>query len=429
MRHVRLLRSFSWILGLVLCAASFSPAMAGADWPEFRGPSSNGDAGDVSLPLTWSETENVVWKTAIPHLGWSTPVIHEGRIWLTTATEEGNDFFVYCVDAASGRVLHNKKIFHEDAPEPLLNLVNCYASPSPAIEDGRVYVHFGSYGTACLDTTSGEVLWERRDLKCRHFRGPGSSPILFDDLLILSMDGVDVQYLCALDKKTGETVWKTPRTTEWDDFGKDGLPIREGDLRKAFCTPIIVELDGQRRMISLGSSAAYCYDPATGKELWKATLPGHSSSPRPIFDGERLYMGTGYGTTQFWGMYVEPRDGERVAWRMEGKNMPQTPSPILIDGLLYIVSNSGTVTCIEPATGEAVWSQRIGGSFMASPIHAGGKLYFSSIQGKTTVLRTGRVFESLAVNELDEGFMASPAVTGDALILRTKTHLYRIQDK
>ena len=203
-----------------------------ADWPEFRGPFSNGhsaasdDQKPAGLPLRWSETENVKWKTPIPDRGWSTPVVLGGQIWLTTATEEGHDFFALGLNAVSGKVLFNRHLFHADNPgEPLSNSVNCYASPSATIEPERVYVHFGSYGTACLDTVTGKTLWQRTDLPCRHYRGPASSLILFQDSLIVTMDGVDLQYLTALDKMTGRTVWRTDRTTAWDDLNANGKPF------------------------------------------------------------------------------------------------------------------------------------------------------------------------------------------------------------
>ncbi|MCH5376247.1 MAG: PQQ-binding-like beta-propeller repeat protein, partial [Planctomycetes bacterium] len=263
------------VLGCGILVILFMIAPAWADWPQFRGPTGDGLATTpgsdkkIGLPTHWSETENVTWKTPIPYVGWSTPVVMGGQIWLTTATEEGHDFFAICVDAQSGKIRFNERIFHADNPEPLGNPLNGYASPSPVIEPGRVYVHFGSYGTACLDTSTFKVLWKRDDLPCRHYRGPGSSVILFENLLILTMDGVDVQYLVALDKTTGQTVWKTDRTADWNDLDDEGKPRDEGDLRKAYSTPLIVEADGKKQMLSVGAKALYGYDPATGHELWK----------------------------------------------------------------------------------------------------------------------------------------------------------------
>ena len=200
------------LLSLIICLSITANAEKGnggevLGWPEFRGPNGNGIAtapGEkVGMPIEWSEEKNVVWKTAIPLKGWSSPVVLEGKVWLTTATEDGHDYFVICVDAETGEIVLNEKLFHSDNPEPLGNDVNCYASPTPVVETGRVYVNFGSYGTVCLDSTTHERIWERTDLPCRHYRGPGSSPIMYENMLILTFDGVNVQYLVALDKNTG----------------------------------------------------------------------------------------------------------------------------------------------------------------------------------------------------------------------------------
>jgi outer membrane protein assembly factor BamB len=231
------------IAAFVALLFTLAPSFARADWPDFRGPTSDGhaavadDAQVGGLPLHWSETENVRWKTAIPYRGWSTPVVLDGQVWLTTATEDGHDFYAICVDVQSGEIRHNVHLFHCDEPEPLGNNVNCYASPSPAIEPGRVYVHFGSFGTACLDTSTGDVIWKRDDLPCRHYRGPASSLVLFENLVIVTMDGADRQYVAALDKETGRTVWKTDRDVEWNDENITGQYAKyqhladDGDFR------------------------------------------------------------------------------------------------------------------------------------------------------------------------------------------------------
>jgi outer membrane protein assembly factor BamB len=423
---------FSIVLALGI---GLNLAAARADWPEFRGPRGNGlatdpgDAKPLGLPLRWSETENVKWKVPIPHRGWSTPVVMGGQVWLTTATLDGEDFFAICIDAETGRVRFNERLLHADNPEPLGNDVNCYASPSPAIEPGRVYVHFGRYGTACLDTATCKVLWERRDLACRHFRGPGSSAILFEDLLVLTFDGVDVQYLAALDKKTGRTVWKTDRSTVWDDLDAQGKPTREGDFRKAFSTPLVIDAGGKPQMISLGAKAAFAYDPRTGRELWKIHHAGHSSAPRPVFGNGLVFVTTGHGKTELWAVRVDGQGDvtdSHVAWKAD-RGVPLTPSPLLVGDLLYVVGDDGTATCLEAATGKQVWRERIGGNYAASPVYADGRMYFFNQQGKANVLKAGRAFEVLATNTLEAGCMASPAVSGKALFVRTKTHLYRIE--
>lgn len=422
----------------VLSVSTSSTCPAADAWPEFRGPWGNGHADPpgggkpLGLPLRWSETENITWKTAVSGRGWSTPVVLGGQVWLTTATEDGHDFFAVCVDAASGRICIEKKLFHSDSPEPLGNGVNCYASPSPAIEPGRVYVHFGSYGTACLDTDTGTVLWERTDLACRHYRGPGSSVILYQDLLVLTFDGVDVQYVAALDKHSGRTVWKADRTTAWDDLDAQGQPKREGDFRKAFSTPLVIETAVSAQLVSVGSKAAFAYEPLTGREIWKVALPGYSCAPRPVFGNGLVYINTGRGRPALWAMRVDGRGdvaNTHVVWKSEGRHVPDTPSPLLVDGLIYMLADDGAFSCLDAATGEEVWKERIGGNYMASPVYADGRIYCPGVQGKTTVLKPGRSPEILATNRLDAGFMASPAVQGRALFLRTKTHLYRVESE
>jgi len=431
-RNLLMRRRFALLM--VLLALPAAPARA--DWPDFRGPWANGhvaapgDTQPIGLPLHWSDSSNIVWKTAIPHTGWSTPVILGQQIWLTTATSDGKEFFAVCVDKSSGRILFNERVFQCATPEPLGNDLNCYASPSPVIEPGRVYLHFGSYGTACLDTDTFNVLWRRTDLPCRHYRGPGSSPVLFEDLLILTMDGIDVQYLVALDKKTGRTVWKTDRTANWNDLEADGRPRGGGDLRKAYYTPLIVEADGRKQMLSGGSKAAYSYDPRTGREIWKINHGGFSGASRPLFANGVAYFSTGHGRAE---VLAVKTDGQgdvtdtRILWR-NNRGYPRMPSSVLVDNLIFMVSDSGIASCLEAATGKELWQERLGGEFAASLLHADDRVYCFNQQGKTTVLKPARTFEVLARNELPDGFMASPAVDGKALILRTKTCLYRIEN-
>jgi outer membrane protein assembly factor BamB len=423
-------------LVLLVLVALGSPAARG-DWPEFRGPwgdghvSAPGDTKLIGLPLQWSETNNIKWKTEIPHRGWSTPVVMNGQVWLTTATVEGNDFFAIGIDAETGKIRFNEKVFHSDNPEPLGNgaSMNCYATPSPVIEPGRVYVHFGSFGTACLDTGTGKVLWKRDDLPCRHYRGPASSLIAFDNLLILTMDGVDLQYHVGLDKKTGQTVWKTNRSVAWNDESVPGPMARDGDLRKAHSTPLIATVAGKPQMFSAGAKAAYGYDPRTGQELWRVQYPDWSVAPRPLFDGRLAFLVTGLVKTEL--LAVKP-DGSgdvtdtAVVWKLK-THVGKYASPILVNGLIYTAAEESFLTCLDAGTGQTVWTERIGGKYAASPIYADGRLYFFDQTGTTTVIKPGRTFEVLARNTLDNGFMASPAAAGKAFYLRTKTHLYRVE--
>ena len=428
MERIAIIRLMLW----VLCV---SPSVGQATWPQFRGPWGTGVVPDsphgqqAVVPLHWSESENVSWKCAIPHSGLSTPVVMNGKVWLTTATLEGHEAFVICVDANSGKMLLNQRLFHTDDPEPLGNKVNGYASPSPVVEADRVYVSFGSTGTACLDTQTHEILWTRRDLPCRHYRGPGSSPVLFGDLLILTMDGVDLQYLVALDKKTGRTVWKTDRSADWDDLDAQGNPQKEGDLRKAYSTPLVIEVEGRPQMVSAGAKAAYGYDPATGRELWKVRHRDHSSSASPVFGQGMVYVCTGFSKSELLAIRLGGAGDvteTHVAWRRR-RAVPTMPSPLLVGDHLYTLANTGTLSCLEALTGREVGRESLSGSFAASLLYAQGRIYCFNKKGVTTVLKEGPQLQVLAENKLDGGFMASPAVAGDALFLRTKTHLYRIE--
>ncbi len=427
---------------LIILLLLVQAAWAQTPWPQFRGPWGNGlaslpGAEPVGLPIRWSEKENIRWKTPIPYRGWSTPAVMEGQVWLTTATLDGHDFFVVCVDADSGRIRFQEKLFHADHPEPLGNPLNCYASPSPVVEPGRVYVHFGSYGTAALDTKTNAVLWKRSDLPCRHYRGPGSSLLLHKNLLILTMDGVDVQYLVALDKETGRTVWKTDRTAQWDDLDADGKPKDEGDLRKAYSTPLLVTVNGNTQMLSVGAKALYGYDPASGRELWKIPTPAFSGAASSVYGQGIAYMITGFGRTELFAIRLEGQAdvtdptrsgaaGPNIVWKT-GSLVPQTPSPVVVDDLLFMINDVGVLTCLEAASGKQVWRERLRGNFAASLLYADGDVYCFSREGVATVFKAARKYEALATNVLDSGFMASPAVSGKTLFLRTKDALYRIE--
>ena len=417
---------------LVSCLLAFSCASTYANWPDFRGPKGNGHATGRGLPLHWSETNNIKWKTEMPHKGISTPVVMDGKIWLTTATVDGRDFFAICVDAESGTIRLNEKVFHSDNPESLGNgaSMNSYATPSAVVEPGRADVHFGSFGTACLDSNTGKVLWKREDLPCRHYRGAASSPVLFENLLILTMDGVDVQYHVALDKKTGKTIWKTDRSVKWNDENVPGQMARDGDLRKAHSTPLIVTVAGKPQMLSAGAKAAYGYHPRNGKELWKVQYNDWSVAPRPLFEDGLAFIITGLTKKELWAVRTDGHGDvtdTSVAWKLKTR-VGKYASPILVDGLIYTASDESFITCLEAATGQTVWTERVGGKYAASPIYADGRLYFFSQEGATLVLKPGRSLQVLATNTLSAGCMASPAVSGKSLFVRTKTHLHRIEN-
>ncbi len=398
------------------------PNAAMGAWPQFRGPLGNGQADTTDLPSTWSEEENVVWKTAIHGRGWSSPVADEGRIWMTTATSDGKQMSAVCVEFAKGNILHDLKLLDVESPREI-HKFNSYASPTPVIDGRRVYIHFGSYGTACLDAESGELLWSRRDLPCNHWRGPGSSPTIFENLLIMHFDGYDYQYVVALDKYTGETRWKKDREI---DYGTD-----DGDLMKAFCTPIVIEAGGRLQLISPAAKATIAYDPRTGEEIWRVRYDQHSATARPVFGHDLVFLNTGFSKAELLAVRPEGQGDvtdTHVVWSSK-RSIGSKPSHLLVEDLLYVVHDSGVLSCFEAKSGQTVWTHRLGGNFSASPVFAGGLMYFCSEEGETTVVRPGGQYDQVAVNQLDDGFMASPAVLEKSLILRTRSHLYRIEDR
>ncbi len=415
------LPSFALLLVLV-CALPGLRARADDNWPQFRGPGGEGHSNSQGVPLTWSETENVRWKTPIHDRGWSSPVVWGQQIWMTTATADGSKMYAVCLDLQSGAVLHDIKLFENEKPSKIHDL-NSYASPTPVIEPERIYVSFGSYGTACLDTQTGNTVWQRRDLPCEHFRGPGSSPILYKNLLITHFDGFDYQYVVALNKATGETVWKTNRDV---DYG-----TKDGDIMKAFSTPLIVDVAGQTQMISTCSKAALAYNPDTGKEIWRVRHNKFSSTARPVYGHGLLYINTGYGSADL--LAVKPEGtgditDKAIVWKVS-KSIGSKPSPLLVGDWIFGVHDSGVGSCLDALTGKEQWAKRLGGNYSASPIAVDGRLYFSNQEGQTLVIKPAATYEQLASNKLDDGCMASPAVVGKAIILRTKSAVYRLEEK
>lgn len=419
--------------------------MADDAWPQFRGPDGQGHAVGQNIPKTWSETENVTWSTEIPGRGWSSPVVADGQIWLTTAIElpadealaaakRGTGFMApqldvagrvtlqaIGVDLASGKIVHEVTLFDVAEPDAIHKL-NSFASPTPVLDGGRLYCHFGTLGTACVDVSTGKVLWRNR-LPLQHNVGPGSSPAIYDDLLIVPCDGVDVQYVCALDTQTGEQVWKTDRP-----------PIRkeDGDQRKAYCTPLVVRAAAGDEVIIPGAQWVCSYEPKTGKELWRVDHgSGFSNVPRPVVAHGMAYICTGFMRPELWAIRLGGRGDvseSHVAWK-QVEQVPTMPSPIVVGDEIYMISDKGVATCFDALSGEELWKERVSGNYSASPLYVDGRIYFFSREGKATAIQPGREFQQVAVNELPSGYMATPAVVDNALIVRTEQKLYRIQSR
>ena len=390
-----------------------------AYWNQFRGPNGDGDARSANLPLKFSEKQNMSWKLPMPGKAWSSPVVMDGKVWLTNAEPEGYKMWAIQVDWHSGKELRKVLVFENKEPQ-YCHPMNSYGTPTPVIYDGRVFVHFGTHGTAALDAHSGQVLWERRDFKCDHFRGAAASPIVFNDSLIVHFDGHDLQYIVCLDQKTGKTRWKKEREY---DFKTDN-----GDRKKAYCTPSVITHNGRQELISPGAVATESRNPVTGDLFWTARTGGMNASSRPIYRHGHVYVFCGMGSMSA----IRPGgDGDvdktHVTWSRR-KVVPKKSSPLLLNDLLFMVSDEGVASCSNPLNGEIYWADRlkIKGQCASSPIHASGHIYSFSSEGDCIVFKAKKEgLEILAHNKLPSGCMASPAVVGDSLLVRTKQNLYR----
>ena len=383
------------------------------NWPQFRGPHGDGHSSETNLPLTWKESENVAWKMPLPGKGWSSPVIVDKEIWLTTATEGDRSLRVLAIDAEGGKILQNVEVFRL-ASAVAGHAKNSAASPSVIVDGDRVYVHFGSYGTACL-RRNGAVVWRTQELKYSQVHGPGGSPILYENLLILNCDGNSTQFVVALDKNTGKIVWKKDRPSAM-----------------AYATPLIIRPASGPQLVSPGAFRAISYNPATGEELWFVRYgDGFSNVPRPVFGHGLVYLCTGFYQPNLLAVRVDGKGdvtSSHLQWKT-ARGTPLTPSPLLVGDEIYMVSDNGIVSCLDAKTGKENWRQRLPGSYSASPVFADGRIYLLNESGETTVIAPGKDFRKLASNIIEGEYLASMGVSSGALYLRSGTHLYKLQKR
>lgn len=395
---------------LVLLLLSL-PVLA-QDWPEFRGPSGQGHSTERGLPLSWSETKNVKWKTAIPGKGWSSPAIQGDKIWLTTATDDGKSLRAVSVDLKTGAVVLNIELFRLKSLG-LLNAKNSLASPTPILEGDKIYLHFGANGTACI-TQTGEIVWKTKLDYDNGQHGAGGSPVIYDDLLVVNCDGQEMQYVVALDKLTGKTRWRKYRTGA-----------------QAYSTPLVVRLPAGDQLISIGAYRTFAYEPRTGKELWQVSYgDGFSNVPRPVYGNGLVYICTGFQQPALLAVRVDGKGDvtkSGVAWSLK-RGVSLTPSPLLVGEELYLVSDNGIASCLDAKTGIPHWQMRLNGNYSASPIYADGRIYFLSEEGESVVIAPGKEFKALAQNQVDGQTLASMAVSNGSIFIRSQTHLYRLSN-
>lgn len=393
-----------------------------ADWPQFRGPRSDGHGEARNLPDTWNETTNVAWKAPIPGKGWSSPALFRDRLYLTTAVpaKEGSasgelSLRALCIDAAKGRILWNVAVFTQPADAPKIHTKNSHASPTPLVSGDRLYVHFGHQGTACLNL-AGKVLWRNDKLKYPPVHGNGGSPVLVDGKLILSCDGGSDPFVVGLDAATGDEVWR---------FSRPGDPVK----KFSFSTPAVTDVDGQKQVVTPGADVVNALDPSTGRELWSVRYDGYSVIPQPVVGHGMVFLSTGYDSPTV--MAIRLGGGgdvtdTHVAWEL-ARGGPNTPSPLLIGDELYLLTDRGVLTCVDARTGEEHWQERIGGNYSSSPIFADGKIFIQSEDGPALVVRPGTKYVKVADAGFAERTLASYAVGDSALFIRTEKNLYRVE--
>ncbi len=415
---------------LIVLSAGWAHA---ENWPRFRGPTGQGLSSEANLPLYWSPTSNVVWKMAIPGIGWSSPIVWDDRIFLTSTTEDGVSCRVFCVDRLSGKTLWNREVFCQ-VPQ-YKQQKNSHATPTPVTDGERVYAVFSSGGIAAINF-DGSNCWTYRDAKYYSRHGLGASPIVYGNLLIMPYDGSnrvaepgkwpnntdeeklgwripwDKAFILAVDAKTGRRVWTAKR----------------GMSRVAHTTPNIIEVNGQTQLISTAGDAIQGFDPDTGARIWSVYSEGEGVTSSFAMGGGLIFSASGYMDHRLRAVRIEGQ-GEvtesHIVWEAR-KGVPSQSSLLYVKPHVYGVSDGGVATCYHEADGKVIQQKRIGGNHCASPVFADGHIYFLSESGETVVMKAGPQLEIIARNTIQERCQASIAVSQGHLFIRSVEHLFCI---
>ncbi len=399
------------------------PAIATAEnWPQFRGPTGQGISTEKNVPLHWSATENVAWKTAIPGEGWSSPIVFGDHVFVTATTDEGKSCHVICVDRRTGNIRWNTKVFDQEVRKKRPE--NSDATPTPVTDGEHVYAVFSSGGIAALDY-SGKLAWSNHEVDFYGHHGLSASPILVNDLLIMAFDGSssgddnkigwkipwEEAVLLALDKQTGEARWR----------GKRGLS------RLGHVTPNVLKVGDQTQIISGAGDCVQGFDPATGQRIWSIYSKGEGVTPSIVVGDGLIFSCSGFEAPT---IRVVRAGGEgevtktHIAWE-QIRGVPSLASMLYVKPYLYSVTEAGIATCFDAATGEIVWTERIEGKHSSSPIHADGRIYFlTEAEGETLVIAAGPEFKELARNTIHETCKACMAVSQGNIFIRTEKHLF-----
>ena len=402
-------------VALVLLASLASP------WPQFGGPSGQGIVTD-RLPAA-IEPDRPAWRTELPGRGWSSPVIVGERAWMTTALDDGRDLRLLGVDLATGRLTDDIGLLQpHDVQE--IHGQNSYASPTPCVWGDLVIAHFGRYGTAAYDTSSGEIAWTNSDYVIEHQGGPGSSPMIAGDTLILTLDGADESFVAGLDPATGQERWRRDRSAP-----KRPNPI----MHRAFATPLVTEWDGRDIVVSPGADQLHAYDAATGEELWHVRYVGFSTVPQPVRWEDRIVLCTGFFKPSLVAVTLGGRGDvtdSHTAWTFKGP-VPDIPSPVVANGHVWLLSDKGVLTAVDAATGKRTKALRVRGNYSASPLAIvaddASELLLANREGELVRVAIGNVAEAEIVERIDLGgaIYATPVVLPEGLLVRTEDAIWR----
>lgn len=408
---------FVYALTSVLFVCQFASA---ENWVRFRGPNGQGISSETNLPVTWSAEKNVVWKASIPGSGWSSPIVYDELVFLTTATDEGQSCRVICVNRADGSIAWNTEV-HRQVTGPKRQQ-NSYATPTPVTDGKRVYAVFYD-GTAVAVDFSGKLVWKNSDVKFFSLHGLGASPVLANGQLIMPFDGSS--------QEESQIGWKIPWdkavVMAWDAAtGNVNWKGKRGESRVGHVTPILVE-DG-KQVVSAGGDRVQGFDVATGERVWSIYSQGEGVTPSPVVGDGMIFTSSGFEDPTIRAIRLGGRGditNTHIAWEQK-KGVPVLASPLYVPPYLYTITRDNVLHCIEASTGEIVWLQRLTGVHSASPVLADGRIYITSEEGVTLVLKPGAKYDEIARNSLEETCLATMAVSQGHFYIRTAEHLYSV---